>query len=1022
MTATRGYPVRRQPDLSQPAGLIDLRTQAAVAVDVPPFGQALAVITSKRVVGHARADRGPGASPECQVSFTRHTAEALAIEPRRPRAELSFTSEKTKLERTMSSERARAARALLLAVALATGPQSLAAADDEPATRPNIVLILTDDEDVAIHRFMPKTKALLEDAGTTFENFFVSYPFCCPSRASILRGQYAHNTQVVGNELPYGGFEKLRQRGLEKSTVATWLQAAGYRTALVGKYINRYVPETDGVPPGWSDWYAAGNAHPSYDYTLNENGRIVAYGREPDDYLNDVLTEQGGRGDRDGGRGAASRSSSTSRPTRRTARRPRRHATRICSSMPSCRGRRRSTRPTSATSRRWSGACRPSTSPRSPGSRTSTAGGCGRLQAIDDMVEAHRRRRSTPAASLDSDLHRLHLRQRLPHGRAPADRRQGYALRGRHPGADGDARSGRAGGRCGSRRWRSTSTSRRPSPRSPGSSRPAFVDGRSFLPLLADPAQPWRQSFLIERRQLEEHFIALAEQQGMTAEQLERARLFRRPAHAALDLRRVRLRRARAVRSRARSPPAAERDQGAPTRPCWRSWPSGSTRSPAAPASTAASSRICRSATTGSASAVQPDAAAVETRPNRYCESGARHVISNAPALARWLLAGRRACHRARPLPGRRGRGAGDQAQHRADPDRRRGRRLARVHAQDQGAARGPGHDVRQLLRDLFLLLPVAGHDPARPVSAQHADPGHPAADRRLRQVPQSRPPGARRSRPGSMPPATTPPISASISTSTCPSSDGVPPGWDDWHVGSDNNSNYNYTLNENGRIVAYGERAGGLSDRRGGAQVGPDHRAGGGGRRAVLPLRRDLRAAQPVDLGAAPRRPVRGRAAAAAALVRRAGRQRQARDRPQPAADDPAADRGDGVPLPLAAALAAGASTTWSRPWSRRSSAQGLLDNTYIVYTSDNGHHMGEHRMIAGKTTAYEEDIRVPMIVRGPGVRRGRAHRRHGAQQRSRADLRRRSPGSRRRRSSTGARFLPLLEDPDAALAPAAS
>ena len=192
----------------------------------------------------------------------------------------------------MSCEPARATRWLLLAAALATGLGSQATAADGPGTRPSIVLILTDDEDVASHRFMPKTKALLEDAGTTFENFFVSYPFCCPSRASILRGQYAHNTQVVGNELPYGGFEKLRQRGLEDSTIATWLQAAGYRTALVGKYINRYAPETDGVPPGWSDWYAAGNAHPSYDYVLNENGRIVVYGREPEDYLNDVLTEK----------------------------------------------------------------------------------------------------------------------------------------------------------------------------------------------------------------------------------------------------------------------------------------------------------------------------------------------------------------------------------------------------------------------------------------------------------------------------------------------------------------------------------------------------------------------------------------------------------------------------------------------------------------------------------------------------------------------------------------------------------
>ena len=83
---------------------------------------------------------------------------------------------------------------------------------------------------------------------------------------------------------------------------------------------------------------------------------------------------------------------------------------------------------------------------------------------------------------------------------------------------------------------------------------PAFVDGRSLLPLLADPAQPWRQSFLIERRQLEEQFIAHAERQGMTAEQLEPARLRRRSAHGAVELSRIWLRRARALQRRARIP------------------------------------------------------------------------------------------------------------------------------------------------------------------------------------------------------------------------------------------------------------------------------------------------------------------------------------------------------------------------------------------------------------------------------------------------------------------------------------
>jgi N-acetylglucosamine-6-sulfatase len=49
-----------------------------------------------------------------------------------------------------------------------------------------------------------------------------------------------------------------------------------------------------------------------------------------------------------------------------------------------------------------------------------------------------------------------------------------------------------------------------------------------------------------------------------------------------------------------------------------------------------------------------------------------------------------------------------------------------------------------------------------------------------------------------------------------------------------------------------------------------------------------------------------------------------------------------------------------------------GQLDNTYVIYTSDNGFHMGEHGLIAGKDTPYEEDIRVPMVMRGPGVPAG--------------------------------------------------
>ena len=157
--------------------------------------------------------------------------------------------------------------------------------------RPNIIFILSDDEDLALHVHMPKTKALLHDHGTTFDNYFVSYALCCPSRATTLRGQYPHNTRVEGNAAPTGGYQKFRSLGHDSSTVATWLRAAGYHTAMFGKYMNGYQP-ADGAPAGWSEWYGVGNGYPSYDYTMNENGTFVHYGHRPEDFLVDVIAHK----------------------------------------------------------------------------------------------------------------------------------------------------------------------------------------------------------------------------------------------------------------------------------------------------------------------------------------------------------------------------------------------------------------------------------------------------------------------------------------------------------------------------------------------------------------------------------------------------------------------------------------------------------------------------------------------------------------------------------------------------------
>jgi N-acetylglucosamine-6-sulfatase len=157
----------------------------------------------------------------------------------------------------------------------------------QTAPRPNILFILTDDMKASDLDYMPNTRSLLASEGVKFTKAWVTRSLCCPSRASTLRGQYAHNHEVWVNVPPMGGFWNFYDQGLENSTIATWLDAAGYDTILIGKYLNRYGLDRNGnyapttyVPPGWDRWYAWQGAYPSNTtYDINENGRIVTYQR-----------------------------------------------------------------------------------------------------------------------------------------------------------------------------------------------------------------------------------------------------------------------------------------------------------------------------------------------------------------------------------------------------------------------------------------------------------------------------------------------------------------------------------------------------------------------------------------------------------------------------------------------------------------------------------------------------------------------------------------------------------------------
>ena len=107
------------------------------------------------------------------------------------------------------------------------------------ALRPNIVVIMTDDQDdTGSISTMPMVNQLLAQQGITFTNSFVDFSLCCPSRASFLTGQSAHNHGILGNGPPDGGYAKFALR--EGNSLGAWLQDAGYNTGLVGKVMNGY--------------------------------------------------------------------------------------------------------------------------------------------------------------------------------------------------------------------------------------------------------------------------------------------------------------------------------------------------------------------------------------------------------------------------------------------------------------------------------------------------------------------------------------------------------------------------------------------------------------------------------------------------------------------------------------------------------------------------------------------------------------------------------------------------------------
>jgi N-acetylglucosamine-6-sulfatase len=188
------------------------------------------------------------------------------------------------------------------------------------AAAPNIVVILTDDQDdTGSMNYMPKTLSLLAGHGITFTNSFVNFSLCAPSRSSFLTGQAAHNDGIKSNKATHdGGWNAFKKD--EGNALPDWLKAAGYKTALLGKYVNGYAkgkpPHSTGfgywanavggwfgvgtpdprlwVPQGWDLWYVLTKER-YYDYSVNENGTLINFGHEPSDYATDVVKDRAAR-------------------------------------------------------------------------------------------------------------------------------------------------------------------------------------------------------------------------------------------------------------------------------------------------------------------------------------------------------------------------------------------------------------------------------------------------------------------------------------------------------------------------------------------------------------------------------------------------------------------------------------------------------------------------------------------------------------------------------------------------------
>src|SRR3954465_5530437 len=168
-----------------------------------------------------------------------------------------------------------AVAAALLAFAAPAAARPAGASHDG---RPNILVVMTDDQAAADLAQMPNVRKLLAKQGTRFTNAVDSFPLCCPSRATFITGQYAHNHGVLGNFYPYGWYG-MKDRG---NTLPAWLQKSGYPAPLIGKWLNGYgARDAHGeIPRGFDTWRGLldVSAYDYFNFVMNQDGRLKTWG------------------------------------------------------------------------------------------------------------------------------------------------------------------------------------------------------------------------------------------------------------------------------------------------------------------------------------------------------------------------------------------------------------------------------------------------------------------------------------------------------------------------------------------------------------------------------------------------------------------------------------------------------------------------------------------------------------------------------------------------------------------------